>query len=307
MPKSPTQRKSSIQISRPGECQYRLSMYRDDKRMENKEGAFNLITFCRGWEIYESIDLHTMECEFIFEDAAGLMGSLTGTEVFKLEIQSFPVDRTYYFRSYGVYDRIRAGQSNEVYFIRCYSDEFIKNESLNVFGNSEVIFKNEAKAENIIETLVKDKRYLGSSKKLFTEETLNEHSFIAPNWRPFDVIPWVLLRTIRKSQKGGSLQNGFVFFENSLGFHAKSYDKMIEDIEKQRENPVTNPTTGQVKMYQYIHDVKNTESPIDNQFLIDSVVFPDEATTMANLRHGIYSGYSVGFDPLAKNGTLKRR
>ena len=109
MPKSPTQRKSSIQISRPGECQYRLSMYRDDKRMENKEGAFNLITFCRGWEIYESIDLHTMECEFIFEDAAGLMGSLTGTEVFKLEIQSFPVDRTYYFRSYGVYDRIRAG------------------------------------------------------------------------------------------------------------------------------------------------------------------------------------------------------
>ena len=53
---------------------------------------------------------------------------------------------------------------------------------------------------------------------------MNEHSFIAPNWRPFDVIPWVLLRTIRKSQKGGSLQNGFVFFENSLGFHAKSYD-----------------------------------------------------------------------------------
>ena len=87
MPKSPTQRKSSIQISRPGECQYRLSMYRDDKRMENKEGAFNLITFCRGWEIYESIDLHTMEAEFIFEDAAGLMGALTGTEIFKLEIK----------------------------------------------------------------------------------------------------------------------------------------------------------------------------------------------------------------------------
>lgn len=294
-----TVRKSSIQISRPGECQYRLSMYRDDKRLSNKEGAFNLITFCRGWEIYESIDLHTMECEFIFEDAAGLMGSLTGTEVFKLEIQSFPVDKTYYFRSYGIYDRIRAGQTNEVYFVKCYSDEFIKNESINVFGNSEVIFNNQSKAENIIETLVKDKNYLGSNKRLFTEETLNEHSFIAPNWRPFDVIPWVLLRTIRKSQKGGSLQNGFVFFENSLGFHAKSYDKMIEDIEKQRENTTTNPTTGEVKMYQYVHDIKNTESPIDNQFLIDSVVFPDEATTMRNLRHGIYSGYSVGFDPVS--------
>ena len=69
-----------------------------------------------------------------------------------------------------------------------------------MFGNSEVIFNNNAKAENIIETLIKDKNYLGSSKRLFTEETLNEHSFIAPNWRPFDVIPWVLLRTIRKSQ-----------------------------------------------------------------------------------------------------------
>ena len=87
-----TIRKSSIQIARPGEAQYRLSMYRDGERLQNKEGAFDLVTFCRGWEIYESIDLHTMECEFIFEDAAGLMGSLTGTEVFKLEIQSFPVD-----------------------------------------------------------------------------------------------------------------------------------------------------------------------------------------------------------------------
>jgi len=245
------------------------------------------------------MELETMECQFIFEDAAGLIGAMTGTEIFKLEIQSFPIDRTYYFRSFGVYDRIRASQSNEVYFVRCYSDEFIKNESVNVFGNSEVIFNNNAKAENIIETLIKNKNYLGSTKKVFAEDTLNEHSFIAPNWRPFDVIPWVLQRTIRKSQKGGSLQNGFVFYENALGFHAKSYDKMIEDIEVQREIPETDPILGKPRMYEYIHDIKNTEEPNQNQFLIDPVVFPDEAATMDNIRHGIYSGYSVGFDPVS--------
>jgi len=294
-----TVRKSSLRISKPGEISYRLSMYRDDVRMQNQEGAFNLVTFCRGWEIYESMELETMECQFIFEDAAGLIGAMTGTEIFKLEIQSFPIDRTYYFRSFGVYDRIRASQSNEVYFVRCYSDEFIKNESVNVFGNSEVIFNNNAKAENIIETLIKNKNYLGSTKKVFAEDTLNEHSFIAPNWRPFDVIPWVLQRTIRKSQKGGSLQNGFVFYENALGFHAKSYDKMIEDIEVQREIPETDPILGKPRMYEYVHDIKNTEEPNQNQFLIDSVVFPDEAATMDNIRHGIYSGYSVGFDPVS--------
>jgi len=32
-----TIRKSSIQISRPGEAQYRLSMYRDGERLQNKE------------------------------------------------------------------------------------------------------------------------------------------------------------------------------------------------------------------------------------------------------------------------------
>ena len=294
-----TVRQSSLRISKPGEISYRLSMYRDDVRMQNQEGAFNLVTFCRGWEIYESMELETMECQFIFEDAAGLIGAMTGTEIFKLEIQSFPVDRTYYFRSFGVYDRIRASQSNEVYFVRCYSDEFIKNESVNVFGNSEVIFNNNAKAENIIETLIKNKNYLGSTKRVFAEDTLNEHSFIAPNWRPFDVIPWVLQRTIRKSQKGGSLQNGFVFYENALGFHAKSYDKMIEDIEVQREIPETDPILGKPRMYEYVHDIKNTEEPNQNQFLIDSVVFPDEAATMDNIRHGIYSGYSVGFDPVS--------
>ena len=294
-----TVRQSSLRISKPGEISYRLSMYRDDVRMQNQEGAFNLVTFCRGWEIYESMELETMECQFIFEDAAGLIGAMTGTEIFKLEIQSFPIDRTYYFRSFGVYDRIRASQSNEVYFVRCYSDEFIKNESVNVFGNSEVIFNNNAKAENIIETLIKNKNYLGSTKKVFAEDTLNEHSFIAPNWRPFDVIPWVLQRTIRKSQKGGSLQNGFVFYENALGFHAKSYDKMIEDIEVQREIQETDPILGKPRMYEYVHDIKNTEEPNQNQFLIDSVVFPDEAATMDNIRHGIYSGYSVGFDPVS--------
>ena len=294
-----TVRQSSLRISKPGEISYRLSMYRDDVRMQNQEGAFNLVTFCRGWEIYESMELETMECQFIFEDAAGLIGAMTGTEIFKLEIQSFPIDRTYYFRSFGVYDRIRASQSNEVYFVRCYSDEFIKNESVNVFGNSEVIFNNNAKAENIIETLIKNKNYLGSTKRVFAEDTLNEHSFIAPNWRPFDVIPWVLQRTIRKSQKGGSLQNGFVFYENALGFHAKSYDKMIEDIEVQREIPETDPILGKPRMYEYVHDIKNTEEPNQNQFLIDSVVFPDEAATMDNIRHGIYSGYSVGFDPVS--------
>ena len=59
------------------------------------------------------------------------------------------------------------------------------------------------------------KQYLNSGKKLYLEESMNKQAFIAPNWRPFDLIYWVSQRAIRKSGTGKKLQNAFAFFENS--------------------------------------------------------------------------------------------
>ena len=81
------------------------------------------------------------------------------------------------------------------------------------------------------------KQYLNSGKKLYLEESMNKQAFIAPNWRPFDLIYWVSQRAIRKSGTGKKLQNAFAFFENSAGYHFKSVDTLIERINEQEDNP----------------------------------------------------------------------
>ena len=78
----------------------------------------------------------------------------------------------------------------------------MKNEVTNVFGNSNVIFSQESEASSIIKTILSDKRFLQSKKKLFLEETINKQQFIAPNWRPFDCIYWLAQRSVRKAEKG---------------------------------------------------------------------------------------------------------
>ena len=67
-----------ISRSNVGEIEYRLSLYRDGERLSNTEGAFNLYNFCRVFEIRERIDRSTIEAQFVFEDAAGIINMMTG-------------------------------------------------------------------------------------------------------------------------------------------------------------------------------------------------------------------------------------
>ena len=83
----------TIQRTTPGEVEWRLSVFRDETRLATNEGAFNLVQFCRGFQINEDMSLATMEAEFIFEDAAGLQTIFTGSEILKLEVFSSTADR----------------------------------------------------------------------------------------------------------------------------------------------------------------------------------------------------------------------
>ena len=56
--------------------------------------------------------------------------------------------------------------------IQACSDEFVKNEVTNVFGNSEVVFKKTGlESSEIVKEVVKNTKFLGSDKKVFAEET----------------------------------------------------------------------------------------------------------------------------------------
>ena len=178
------------------------------------------------------------------------------------------------------------------------SDEYIRNEITNVFGNSEVIFEQSGfESSQIVETLLSSQFFLGTNKVLFLEESLNSHQFVIPNWRVFDTIYWLCQRSIRRTQSGGSLQNGFVFYENALGFHFKSIDKLIEDVNDQTENQETDLTSGRAKLYTYVYAPMKTDEGVRDAYKIQKVVFPNERNFLNGLRHGTWSGFSMGFDP----------
>ena len=71
---------------------------------------------------------------------------------------------------------------------------------------------------------------------------------------------WIAQRSVRKKKTGGGFQNGFTFFENAMGYHFKSIDGMIEDINEQDEETKTNTTTGKARLYKYVYSAKKVDS-----------------------------------------------
>ena len=287
----------TIKRLQTGDVEVRVSIFRDGQELKNDQGSADIGDYISSIEIFESITSATLEAKFTVADSGGFLGAMTGSELFKIRVLGTILDRTYYFRAYEIESRSRYNTA-DVFIVNAVSDDYLKNEVVNIFGNSQVIFDNETEASSIVERILKDNRFLQTNKRLFLEETTNKQQFVATNWRPFDCIYWIAQRSMRKSQKGNSLQNGFVFFENSLGYNFKSIDKIIDDVENQSETEPTNFTTGNPKLYTYVYTPKKTDDQANDHLKIETVVFPGEKNFLTGLRHGAWSGFSIGFDPV---------
>jgi len=286
----------TLKRNQTGEVEVTVNLFRNGQKLTNEEGSDNIYDFVSGIEIYESITSSTLEAQFIINDSAGFLGAMTGSEQFKVKIRGSIIDKTYYFRAYNIENRSRFNTS-DAFMVNCVSDEFFQNEIKNVFGNSEVVFKSTESSEIVKQLLRTDNRFINTNKNVFIEETINKQQFIVPNWRPFDTIYWIAQRSVRKAKKGGTLQNGFVFYENSLGYHFKSIDKLIDNVNNQSESE-TNFTTGDTRLYTYVYSAKKSGNDAADQFKIETLIFPDERDFLSGLRNGSWAGFSIGFDPV---------
>ena len=206
----------TIRRNQAGDVDVKVNVFRDGNKLQSAEGSDDIYDFIAGIEIYESITSSTIEAKLLFNDGSGFIGSMTGSEQFRIVIQGTILDRVYYVRAYDIEARTRLNTADS-FIVNCASDEFFQNEITNVFGNSQVVF-NSTSSSDIVEQLLKtDQRYIKTQKKIYIEESTNKQQFIATNWRPYDCIYWLAQRSVRKARKGGTLQNGFVFYENGLG------------------------------------------------------------------------------------------
>ena len=286
----------TIRRNETGDVEVKVNVFRNGQKLQSSEGSDDIYDFITGIEIFESITSSTIEVKLLFNDGSGFIGAMTGSELFRIIISGTILDRVYYVRAYDIESRTRLDKA-DAFIVNCASDEFFQNEISNVFGNSQVIFDSTSSSEIVEKLLKTDNRYIKTRKKIYIEESTNKQQFIASNWRPFDCIYWLSQRSVRKARKGGTLQNGFLFWESGLGYNFKSIDKMIDKVNDQSESD-TNFSTGESKLYTYTYYPKSSGTTESDQFRIETVVFPEERDFLTGLRHGAWAGFSMGFDPV---------
>ena len=286
----------SIRRNQAGDVEVRVNVFRNGQKLQSSEGNDDIYDFIMGIELYESITSSTIEAKLLFNDGSGFIGAMTGSELFRIIIRGTILDRVYYVRAYDIESRTRMNKADS-FIVNCASDEFLQNEVSNVFGNSQVVFQSTSSSDIVEKILKTDQRYIRTQKKIYIEESTNKQQFVATNWRPFDCIYWLSQRSVRKAKKGGTLQNGFLFYENGLGYNFKSIDKIIDNVNNQTESD-TNFTSGDSKLYTYVYSTKSSGTDGADQFKIESIVFPEERDFLTGLRNGAWSGFSMGFDPV---------
>ena len=276
-----------------------VEIYKDGKVMENNEGISDIGDLVMSFSVEEGIDLAAMTAELVLQDAAGVIDRLSGAETWKIKLKARDSQNVYTFQAYNIEARSRQG-SAEGYIINLVSYEFILNEAKLLFGHTDVLFDKKTRAHEIVEEILTG-QVTGSTmtqKKLFAEETQNELPFICPNWRPFDTIYFAANRSIRKSSAGKESQNGFIFWENIMGYHFKSIDQIIADINGQSEDGQSDVANGEAVLYTYAYQPKKMETDGEQDgYRIESITFPDDRNFLGAMRDGSYAGFSTALDP----------
>ena len=73
---------------------------------------------------------------------------------------------------------------------------------------------------------------------------------------------------------------------------------MIDLINEQEPTKKTDFNKGTSRLYEYIYSPKKTDDGANDQFKIDTIVFPEERNFLMGLRHGAWTGFSMGIDPV---------
>ena len=155
----------TIERSNPGDIELSVQVFRDGQKLETKSGEYEIREFVQQLEIFESVTSATIEMQLTMNDSAGLIGAMTGSELFRVQIQGTVLDRTYSMRCYNIESRSRTNQDSDTYILNLCSDEFLKNEAVNVFGNTKVVFKDKTETSQIVKKILQDKKYMQTRKR----------------------------------------------------------------------------------------------------------------------------------------------
>ena len=225
---------------------------------------------------------------------------LTGLErlAFKFETPGLPgydmtVENGVPFQIYKV-DTIRKDKQNDrgqFYKIYFCSPEMINNQI------STVSRAYAGPIENGVKDIFRSDKYLNSKKKLHVEDTATNAKYVIPSLKPFKAINF-----LSSQCRSGKYNNaGYLFYENSQGFHFRSFESMLA-----MGGAVARPTRfNYMTQLVQVKDSKKDEVK-DIERRLQTVIhyeFGKQVDAIENIKNGLYANRLVVHD--AFNKTIK--
>jgi hypothetical protein len=208
--------------------QYRDGQFRlIEFQMTLAGSTIGLTPYCGSANIYESVLEPTVIAEFVITDKVSLFDHANFLEE-KI---------TLHFTTYE--DNDEAGIKYEfypvtvdpaeglpddkgiVYKLTCVSKESIKSTQIRNFS----FVRQQIECERMIASILQSPEGLETQKPIFLESTQGLHGFNFTLISPFTAIDEIRLKAMSAEFKG----HCFVFFENSKGYHFKSFEGLIKD------------------------------------------------------------------------------
>ena len=151
--------------------------------------------------------------------------------------------------------------------------------------------------ENAVEDILRNKKYLNSKKSFYFEKTATNAKYVLPSLKPFNAIKYLSSQTL-----SGKYNNaGYLFYENSKGFHFRSLESMLA-----MGGAVARPTRwnfqSQIQMVKdgKQDEVKDIERRMQNVIKLE---FGKQVDTLANIVDGLYANRVIVHDAFNKTIT----
>ena len=149
---------------------------------------------------------------------------IIGQEYMSLKISTPSLDKDAFdfsenvFSIYKILSKENAANDAQIFTLSFCSPELLKNNRVRISKHYL------SPIDEMVESIMKDGRFIDTRKDLFLEETSGNRSIISPNLRPFDFINMIKQEAVSKKYNAPH----FFFFENKRGIHFKSLQSMYE-------------------------------------------------------------------------------
>jgi hypothetical protein len=190
----------------------------------SKGKKLNIHNMVSRWELYESLDNHTITADFYMSEGIDLPSEfpMGGEEVIEIKIQTPSRDTCVYefFVESVVGMKTNTESNMRSYILRCTTKDFLSN-AVKVYTKR---YKDLLYHEALTECIQQD---LGATTPLVTiESTKGKFDYVVNNKRPFQVVDVIKERAVSAE---GNKSSVFVFYQDNKGYHFQTVEKLIED------------------------------------------------------------------------------